>query len=121
SCAAATAMTGAESSSTSPRPRKRSWTKRYPRSNKSPASSSTASARNDNKSCSTSSTRSATQPPKFPTSSPNRNLDNDRTTSPAEESLMELVVVGAGVGRTGTHSLKIALEQLLDAPCHHML
>jgi hypothetical protein len=34
---------------------------------------------------------------------------------------MELVVVGAGVGRTGTHSLKLALEQLLDAPCHHML
>ena len=34
---------------------------------------------------------------------------------------MELEVVGAGVGRTGTHSLKLALEQLLDAPCHHML
>jgi hypothetical protein len=34
---------------------------------------------------------------------------------------MELVVVGAGVGRTGTHSLKLALEQLLDAPCHHMV
>jgi sulfotransferase family protein len=34
---------------------------------------------------------------------------------------MELKVVGAGVGRTGTHSLKLALEQLLDAPCHHML
>jgi hypothetical protein len=34
---------------------------------------------------------------------------------------MELVVVGAGVGRTGTHSLKVALEQLLNAPCHHML
>jgi len=34
---------------------------------------------------------------------------------------MELVVVGAGVGRTGTHSLKIALEKLLDAPCHPML
>jgi hypothetical protein len=34
---------------------------------------------------------------------------------------MELVVVGAGVGRTGTHSLKVALEQLLDAPCHHMV
>jgi hypothetical protein len=32
-----------------------------------------------------------------------------------------LKVVGAGVGRTGTHSLKIALEQLLDAPCHHMI
>ena len=34
---------------------------------------------------------------------------------------MELRVVGAGVGRTGTHSLKIALEQLLGSPCHHML
>jgi hypothetical protein len=34
---------------------------------------------------------------------------------------MELVVVGAGVGRTGTHSLKLALEQLLGAPCHHMM
>ncbi len=34
---------------------------------------------------------------------------------------MELKVVGAGVGRTGTHSLKIALEQLLGAPCHHMV
>src|SRR5205823_3919093 len=34
---------------------------------------------------------------------------------------MELAVVGAGVGRTGTHSLKIALEQLLGAPCHHMM
>jgi hypothetical protein len=34
---------------------------------------------------------------------------------------MDVAVVGAGVGRTGTHSLKVALEQLLDAPCHHML
>jgi Sulfotransferase domain len=34
---------------------------------------------------------------------------------------MTLKVVGAGVGRTGTHSLKIALEQLLGAPCHHMV
>jgi Sulfotransferase domain len=34
---------------------------------------------------------------------------------------VELRVVGAGVGRTGTHSLKLALEQLLDAPCHHMI
>lgn len=34
---------------------------------------------------------------------------------------MALRVVGAGVGRTGTHSLKIALEQLLGGPCHHML
>jgi Sulfotransferase domain len=30
-------------------------------------------------------------------------------------------VVGAGVGRTGTHSLKIALERLLGGPCHHMV
>ncbi|MEY2461389.1 MAG: hypothetical protein QOG30_3219 [Acidimicrobiaceae bacterium] len=34
---------------------------------------------------------------------------------------MSLAVVGAGVGRTGTHSLKLALEQLLGGPCHHML
>ena len=34
---------------------------------------------------------------------------------------MELAVVGAGVGRTGTHSLKLALEQMLGAPCHHMV
>jgi hypothetical protein len=33
---------------------------------------------------------------------------------------MALRVVGAGVGRTGTHSLKVALEQLLGGPCHHM-
>jgi hypothetical protein len=33
---------------------------------------------------------------------------------------MALKVVGAGVGRTGTNSLKVALEQLTGAPCHHM-
>jgi hypothetical protein len=33
---------------------------------------------------------------------------------------MALRVVGAGVGRTGTHSLKLALEQLLGAACYHM-
>jgi hypothetical protein len=33
---------------------------------------------------------------------------------------MTLQVVGAGVGRTGTNSLKVALEQLLGGPCHHM-
>jgi hypothetical protein len=32
-----------------------------------------------------------------------------------------LRVVGAGVGRTGTHSLKVALEQLLGGRCHHMI
>ena len=34
---------------------------------------------------------------------------------------MSLKVVGAGVGRTGTTSLKLALEQLLEGRCHHML
>lgn len=34
---------------------------------------------------------------------------------------MALRVVGAGLGRTGTHSLKVALEQLLDGPCYHMV
>lgn len=34
---------------------------------------------------------------------------------------MTLQIVGAGVGRTGTHSLKVALEQLLDGRCHHMV
>lgn len=33
---------------------------------------------------------------------------------------MSLRVVGAGLGRTGTNSLKLALEQLLGAPCYHM-
>ena len=34
---------------------------------------------------------------------------------------MALQVVGAGLGRTGTHSLKVALEQLLGGPCYHMV
>ena len=33
---------------------------------------------------------------------------------------MVLQVIGAGFGRTGTNSLKLALEQLGFAPCHHM-
>lgn len=32
-----------------------------------------------------------------------------------------LRLVGAGVGRTGTLSLKLALEKLLGAPCYHMM
>lgn len=32
-----------------------------------------------------------------------------------------LKVVGAGLGRTGTHSLKEALEKLLGGPCYHMV
>lgn len=34
---------------------------------------------------------------------------------------MTLRVVGAGLGRTGTTSLKVALEQLLGGPCYHMM
>lgn len=33
---------------------------------------------------------------------------------------MSLRIVGAGLGRTGTLSLKLALEKLLGAPCYHM-
>jgi hypothetical protein len=33
---------------------------------------------------------------------------------------MALRVIGAGLGRTGTFSLKLALEKLLDGPCYHM-
>ena len=33
---------------------------------------------------------------------------------------MQLKVVGAGLGRTGTMSLKKALEQLTGGPCYHM-
>ncbi len=34
---------------------------------------------------------------------------------------MPLSVIGSGFGRTGTKSLKIALEQLGFTPCHHMI
>jgi Sulfotransferase domain len=34
--------------------------------------------------------------------------------------VMTLRVVGAGHGRTGTHSLKLAPERLLGGHCHHM-
>jgi len=34
---------------------------------------------------------------------------------------MTLKVLGAGLGRTGTMSLKLALERLLDGRCYHML
>ena len=33
---------------------------------------------------------------------------------------MTLSVIGAGVGRTGTYSLKLALNQIGVGPCHHM-
>lgn len=34
---------------------------------------------------------------------------------------VRLAVLGVGMGRTGTASLKVALEQLGFGPCHHML
>ena len=33
----------------------------------------------------------------------------------------EFLVIGAGLGRTGTMSLKIALEMILPGKCHHMI
>ncbi len=33
---------------------------------------------------------------------------------------MTLRIIGAGFGRTGTNSLKLALEHLGFGPCHHM-
>ena len=33
---------------------------------------------------------------------------------------MPLKVIGAGLPRTGTNSLQIALDQLGFGPCHHM-
>jgi hypothetical protein len=33
---------------------------------------------------------------------------------------MTMQVIGTGVGRTGTHSLKLALNRLGLGPCHHM-
>jgi hypothetical protein len=37
------------------------------------------------------------------------------------EALVSLRVIGAGVGRTGTESLKFGLERLLGGPCYHMM
>src|SRR5262245_23540397 len=47
--------------------------------------------------------------------------DGVRGRSPRGGTGMTLQVVGAGIGRTGTHSLKLALERLLGGPCYHML
>jgi len=33
---------------------------------------------------------------------------------------MAMNIIGAGVGRTGTYSLKLAIDQLKLGPCHHM-
>ena len=42
-------------------------------------------------------------------------------TSDSEEIYVTLKVVGAGLARTGTASLKLALEHLLGGPCYDML
>lgn len=34
---------------------------------------------------------------------------------------MSLRIIGAGLGRTGTASLQLALQQLLDGRCYHMI
>jgi hypothetical protein len=34
---------------------------------------------------------------------------------------MAVQIVGAGLGRTGTHSMKVALEQLTGGTCYHMI
>ena len=34
---------------------------------------------------------------------------------------MTVRIIGAGFGRTGTHSLKVALERLVGGTCHHMV
>ena len=34
---------------------------------------------------------------------------------------MGLKVIEAGLGRTGTHSLQLALQQLLGGPYYHLL
>lgn len=45
----------------------------------------------------------------------------DRCSRSVEKgTIVSLKVIGAGVGRTGTRSLKLALEHLGLGPCHHM-
>ena len=40
--------------------------------------------------------------------------------NPDRLGAMAIQLIGAGLGRTGTHSLKLALERLLGGTCHHM-
>src|SRR6202034_200605 len=44
-----------------------------------------------------------------------------RSLRPEGRELMSLTVIGSGFGRTGTASLKCALEILGFGPCHHMV
>lgn len=50
----------------------------------------------------------------------NRHHPKRKNWEPIARQDLTLKVVGAGLGRTGTYSLKLALEQLLGAPCYHM-
>jgi hypothetical protein len=45
---------------------------------------------------------------------------SDKRAGSSGRSRMALSVIGAGVGRTGTLSLKLALERLGLGPCYHM-
>ena len=47
-------------------------------------------------------------------------LDQTAGASESGGSLMALAVISAGFGRTGTNSMKTALELLGFGPCHHM-
>jgi Sulfotransferase domain len=44
----------------------------------------------------------------------------DRIVGQTREIALALKIIGAGFGRTGTHSLKTAIEILGLGPCHHM-
>lgn|GEM_PF-216744 len=49
-----------------------------------------------------------------------RRISQVRNPGRAMDSTTSLLVIGSGFGRTGTKSLKEALEQLGLGPCHHM-
>lgn len=48
-------------------------------------------------------------------------IDRDNHTTVYREKIMGLKVIGAGFGRTGTHSLAEALHMLGFGPCYHFL
>jgi len=51
---------------------------------------------------------------------PRKRAAKARNSSPKMDGTTSLLVIGSGFGRTGTKSLKEALEQLGFGPCHHM-
>ena len=57
---------------------------------------------------------------RVPAMSPRRLRDMFARHFESMELTMALEIIGAGFGRTGTNSLKIALEHLGFGPCHHM-